>query len=80
MKMNSDKLAVTVEKLNEHNFHTWKQKIAFVLAYREVDAVVTTPKPKEGSAEQQAAWARNDYVNTCHHRAFALGLRVGACA
>jgi len=60
--MNSDKLGVTVEKLNEHNFHTWKQKIALVLAYREVDAVLTTPKPKEGTAEQQAAWARNDNV------------------
>ncbi len=31
---------IRIEKLGEHNFHSWKQKIDLVLRHREVDDMV----------------------------------------
>lgn len=51
--MDADKLTssgIKVEKLNENNFHIWKQKINLVLMYRDVDHVVKTQDvPEQGS-------------------------------
>ena len=54
---------VRMEKLNDNNFHSWKQKIELVLGHREVDEMIDHQlcpnKPDEGTEELQK-WLRKD--------------------
>lgn len=54
--MDVDKLGgnrgIAIDKLCESNFHVWKQKINFILTYREVDHVISLPNThREGTTE-----------------------------
>ena len=48
-----------VVKLNDDNFHVWKQRIELVLAYRELDDHITDDPPHE-SDHHFKAWKRSD--------------------
>lgn len=61
--MDADKLTssgIKVEKLNENNFHIWKQKINLVLMYRDVDHVVKTQDVPEQGSEEFHKWNQCD--------------------
>lgn len=54
--MESSSIAgIRMQKLNDNNFHSWKQKIELALGYRGVDHMVDKrlcpDKPAEGSEE-----------------------------
>ncbi len=53
---------IRIEKLNEINFHSWKQKIEPFLGHREVDDMIDTilcpPRPTD--LEELEKWVRKD--------------------
>lgn len=51
-----------MEKLTEHNFHVWKQKIDLIIAYREVDHVVSERNPYDEGSSEHKRWVRSDKV------------------
>lgn len=55
-------LAVKVEKLTEHNFYVWKQKVELILAYREVDHVVSERNPHDEGSGEYKEWVQSDKV------------------
>eukprot|EP00171_Calliarthron_tuberculosum_P000726 IDg726t1 len=54
---------IRMEKLNDSNFHSWRQKIELVLGHREVDEMINRclcpDEPSDGSEEVQK-WLRKD--------------------
>ena len=48
-----------VVKLSDDNFHTWKQRIELVLAYRQLDEHIAND-PLDESAENFSSWKRAD--------------------
>ena len=48
-----------VVKLSDDNYHTWKQRIELVLAYRELDDLITDDPPAT-SDENFKAWKKSD--------------------
>ncbi len=53
---------IRVEKLNDINFHSWRQKMELVLGHREVDDMVDPtlcPRRPEDPEELQK-WVRKD--------------------
>ena len=58
--MDSDSSSLKVDKLNDSNYHAWKQKIQLLLALRDVDDVLDGSVPDEKNSESYKAWARRD--------------------
>lgn len=54
--------SVKIEKLDESNFHIWKQKIDLILAYREVDHVVSETNPHVDGSPEHSKWKQSDKV------------------
>ena len=52
--------SIRVEKLNEHNFHAWKQKIQLLLAFKELDELIEDDPPRDTTSAEHAAWRRRD--------------------
>ena len=50
---------ITIEKLRDDNFHTWKQRIRFVLSIRDLDDILDQEPPVINS-DDYAAWKSND--------------------
>lgn len=48
-----------IEKLGDSNFHVWKQKVELVLAFRELDDVVTDERPPT-EVDELAKWKKRD--------------------
>lgn len=48
-----------IEKLSDDNFHIWKQKVEFVLAFRELDDVVTDATPPVDE-DRKHEWKKRD--------------------
>lgn len=49
------------DKLNETNFHEWRQRIQMVLALRESDYMLDEEnKPREEDTEALGLWERRD--------------------
>lgn len=57
--MDSDKGGITIEKLRDNNFHTWKKRIRFVLSFRELDDYLDDDSPATTSNEY-ASWCKKD--------------------
>ncbi len=53
---------IRIEKLNENNFHSWKQKMELVLGHREVDdmidSILCLARPDDPDKLQK--WVRKD--------------------
>lgn len=50
-----------IEKINETNFHAWKQKIQLVLAHQEVEKLIEdSPTPPADDSDELQAWLRKD--------------------
>ena len=50
--------SVKIEKLNNSNFHAWKQKIILVLCLRDLDQYIDDTPPTDSA--QKAVWIRGD--------------------
>eukprot|EP00171_Calliarthron_tuberculosum_P016921 IDg16921t1 len=54
---------IRMEKLNDSNFHSWRQKIEYLLGHRQVDDMIDSrlrpDKPADGTEEVQK-WLRKD--------------------
>jgi hypothetical protein len=44
-----------VDKLNDNNYHTWKQKIELLLAFRDLDDVVFEAPPADMESNLEVA-------------------------
>ncbi len=53
---------IRIEKLNEINFHSWKQKIELVLGHREVDEIIDPllQPPRIEDQDEILKWVRRD--------------------
>ena len=53
---------IRIEKLNDSNFHSWKQKIELVLGHREVDDMIdpVLRPSRPGQADELVKWMRKD--------------------
>lgn len=56
--MESDNTTTKIEKLNHNNYHSWKQKIELLLALKDLDQHISSPRPKDES--EALAWDKND--------------------
>ncbi len=50
---------IKLEKLNNTNFHAWKQKIQLVLSLRELDDFIDDDPPAM-DADNYREWCKND--------------------
>lgn len=57
--MESERSGISIEKLRDDNFHTWKKRIRFVLSIRELDEFVDEDPPNESSPEYKS-WLKRD--------------------
>ena len=48
-----------IEKLGDSNFHVWKQKVELVLAFRELDDLITEQTPPD-DADEVLKWKKKD--------------------
>jgi gag-polypeptide of LTR copia-type len=46
-----------IDKLNDKNYHTWKQKIELLLAFRDLDEVVFGDPPPDMATDEEAGYA-----------------------
>eukprot|EP00171_Calliarthron_tuberculosum_P022545 IDg22545t1 len=54
---------IRIQKLNDSNFHAWKQKMEYVLAYRQVHEMIDRrlrPYKPPDSTEEFLKWLRED--------------------
>ena len=56
--MDESTTSVKIEKLNDTNFHIWKQKIQLQLALRDLDQYIDSTPPTE--EKELATWTRGD--------------------
>ena len=47
-----------IEKLNDNNFHAWKQKIVLILALKDLDDLIEKDAPTD--KDELAKWTKND--------------------
>jgi hypothetical protein len=51
--------SITIEKLQDNNYHTWKARIQFILSLRDLDDVLEDAPPDDKSPEY-AKWHKRD--------------------
>eukprot|EP00171_Calliarthron_tuberculosum_P018138 IDg18138t1 len=54
---------IRMQKLNDSNFHSWKQKIKYVLGHRQVDEMIYSrlrPENPPDGTEEVLKWLRKD--------------------
>ena len=55
-----------IEKLNDTNFHAWKQKIIHLLTLKDLEEYVTESPPE--SQSELSAWKKNVGKHGMRHR------------
>lgn len=58
MTDDSGGFSTKIEKLNDSNFHAWKQKIVLILALKDLDGFIEDDPPADKS--ELSKWVKND--------------------
>ena len=57
--MDSDSVSTKIDKLNNNNYHAWKQKIMHLLALKDLDDFIYSDPPAQDSS-QFISWTKKD--------------------
>lgn len=58
--MDSGSSFLRIEKLNEANFYTWKQKIQNILALKDLEDIIVDESPLESGSGDFTLWKKKD--------------------